>query len=147
MKKEHARSLAFLLASLVLTAPALASERHPRRPDPEVLASTLGSPAAQDALAATITRLASIVLDTRVGPIAALTRPRDDVRPDDTLGDIVRRDDPDFERRLQRRTRRAAETAGEAASSAITQMAELRRTAERLRDVLDPVLDEVPGER
>lgn len=147
MRQEHMSVLAFLLGSLVLATPASASDRRPQRSDPEAVASALGSPGAQDALASTVARLAGIVLDTRIGPIAAVTGSRDDIRSDDTLGDVVRRDDPDFERRLYRGTRRAAETAGQAASGAVLQAAELRRTADRLRDVLGPLLDGMRSER
>ena len=115
--------------------------------DTAVIASVLAAPAAQDALAAALSRFAAIVLDTPVGSLAVLTDGRDDIRPGDTLRNVVERDDPDFERRLQRSTRGAAAAAGTAAGVAVTQMSELRRTAERLEEALGSVLGSSPGER
>ena len=138
-----------LVAIILLSGatPAWAGAREPGQTDTGAIASVLSNPAAQDALARTVDRLAGIVLDTRVGPLAALTDSRDDIRPDDTLRDVKEREDPDFERRLQKRTRRAVAAAGTAAGAAAIQMAELRRTAERLEEVLGPVLDRVSEDR
>lgn len=56
------------------------------------------------------------------------------------------REDPGFERRLHRNTRRAVAAAGTVAGAAVTQMAELRRTVERLEKVLGPVLGNTSGD-
>ena len=136
--------LSFLaITSLVAITPALAGASERGQTDTAVIASVLASPAAQDALATTLSRLAAIVLDTPVGALAGLTDARDDIRPGDTLRRVVERDDPDFERRLQRSTRGAAAAAG----VAVTQISELRRTVERLEEALRPVLGSSPGER
>jgi hypothetical protein len=140
------RSSLIAITLLSVATPAWAEAREPGRTDTGAIASVLGDPAAQDALAETVDRLAGIVLDTRVGPLAVLTDSRDDIRPDDTLRDVREREDPDFERRLQRRTRRAISAAGTAAGVAATQMAELRRTAERLQQVLGPLLGRASGD-
>jgi hypothetical protein len=80
------------------------------------------------------------VLDTRLGALSALADAEDDVRPDDTLRDVKERQEPGFERRLHRSTRRAVEAAGTAAGAAATQVAEIRRTAERLDEALGAML-------
>ena len=135
------------ITSLVAITPALAGASERGRTDTAVIASVLASPAAQDALATTFSRIAAIVLDTPVGALAGLTEARDDIRPGDTLRQVVERDDPDFERRLQRSTRDAAAAAGTAAGVAVTQMSELRRTTERLEEALRPLLGSPPRER
>lgn len=134
----------FLVAitSLLAAVPAWAGPREPGRTDAGAVASVLGDPAAQDALARTVDRLAGIVLDTRVGPLAILTDERDDIGPNNTLRDVKEREDPDFERRLRTNTRRAIT----AADAAATQVVELRRTAERLQEVLGPLLGRSLGE-
>ncbi|QYE33256.1 hypothetical protein KZX46_00080 (plasmid) [Polymorphobacter sp. PAMC 29334] len=101
----------------------------------------LANPAAQDLIAQKLASLASIVLDTKVGPLAAMTDPREDVRPDDTLYSIEQRHDPDLDRHLYERSHRAVATAGAIAGGAVTEAAELRRTTARLRDALAPLVD------
>lgn len=128
------------ITSFLVAMPAWAGAREPDRMDAGAIASVLDNPAAQDALVRTVDRLVGIVLDTRVGPLAALMNNDDDIEPDDTLRDVKEREDPDFERRLHRSTRRAVASASTAAGTAVTQIAELRRTAERVDDVLGAVL-------
>jgi hypothetical protein len=130
--------------SLLVATPAWAGASEPSQADAGALASALENPAAQDALTRTVDRLAGIVLDTRLGALAALADAEDDVRPDDTLRDVKERQEPGFERRLHRSTRRAVEAAGTAAGAAATQVAELRRTAERLDEALRAVLGGTP---
>ncbi|WP_431585943.1 hypothetical protein [Sphingomonas sp.] len=122
---------------LVMATPALAQNRAP---DPEravdKMAHTLSDPTVQDGIAGIIGDLANAFLDTRVGPLARYTDPQDDVRSDDTLGTLVRRDDPAFDRDLHDRTRSAVAAAGTMAGDAATMSSELRATANRLRRVL-----------
>lgn len=72
------------ITSLLVTTPAWAGAREPGQTDTGAIASVLANPAAQDALTGTVDRLAGIVLDTRVGPLAALTDESGDIGPDDT---------------------------------------------------------------
>lgn len=122
-----------ILASLFLATPALAQER-----DPADVARALQNPAVQEGAAAGVGQLVDILLDTRVGALAALGDP--DVRPGDTLRDVKRREDPAFEARLRRDTRRTVEQAGVVAGGVAAGTAELRRTADRLRAALEPLL-------
>jgi hypothetical protein len=126
--------------SLLVATPAWARASEGGQTDAGAIASALESPAAQDALTRTVDRLAGIVLDTRLGALSALADAEDDVRPDDTLRDVKERQEPGFERRLHRSTRRAVEAAGTAAGAAATQVAEIRRTAERLDEALGAML-------
>lgn len=133
-------ALPFVAAALV-ASPALAQDRGPglRDMDADRAAALLSNPAVQDGLAAVLSQFTDAFLETRVGPMAALTNPRDDVRSSDTLRDVLRRDDPDFDRKLRRNTRRSLAIAGGAARGAAEMSRELRATTERLRAVLDRV--------
>ena len=130
-----------LIAASLIATPALAQDRGPalRNLDADKAAILLSNPAVQDGLAALIGQFADAFLETRVGPMAALTDPRDDVRSNDTLRDVLRRDDPDFDRRLRADTRRSLAIAGGAARGAAEMSRELKATAERLRRVMDQV--------
>jgi hypothetical protein len=133
-----AMRLTLLLSlGLVMATPAVAQDRAP---DPEraadKMARTLSDSAVQDGIAGIIGDLANAFLDTRVGPLARYTDPQDDVRPDDTLGTLVRRDDPAFDRDLHDRTRGAVAAAGTMVGDAAAMSGELRATANRLRRVL-----------
>jgi hypothetical protein len=58
----------------------------------------LTNPAAQDLIAQQIASLAGTVLDTKIGPLAALTDPHDHGRPDDTFYSVEQLRDPKFDR-------------------------------------------------
>lgn len=133
--------LPLALALLLGASPAATQEVAPRRPTPADAARLLADPAAQDLLAQQIAQLAGIVLDTKVGPLAALNDPREGVRPDDTLHSIEQRRDPDIDRHLYQRSHQAVAAAGAVAGGAVTEAAELRRTIARLRAALGPLLD------
>ena len=134
------RAAPLVVALTLFAAPALAQPHGPVRPSPEQAAAALGNPLVQDVAARALTQLAGIVLDTRVGPAAALAGPDADLRPNDTLRDVVRRDDPRFEEHLYRDTRRTLGTAGAVARGAVAQTRELRRTADRLEAALAPLI-------
>lgn len=122
------------LALCVIAAPAAAQSRA------EVdAARRLNDPVVQEGIAGAVSALAGIVLDTRVGPLARYTDPRDDIRPNDTLRDIERRRDPHFEARLHDDTRRAVAGAGMVAGDALAMSSELARTAGRLQAAIAPL--------
>ncbi len=129
-------SAPLFLASLLAAAPALAQER-PRVTSADA-ARALQNPLVQEGAALAIVRLADILLDTRVGPLATLADPS--VPPTATLGDLQRRDDPEFEARLHRDARRAVRTVGAVAGGAVATGVELRRTADRLEAALGPLI-------
>lgn len=124
------------IAVSLLASPALAAPQQ----DAERAVRVLQDPLAQEIATGVIGQVVGVVLDTRVGPLASVLDPESDVRPNDTLGDLKRREDPNFERRLQRHTRRAVGTAATAAGGAMAQAGEIRRTIDRLEAVLGPVI-------
>lgn len=129
---------ALLFVPLLFAAPAFAADRPPR-PSAADAARLLQNPKVQDGAALALIQLANIVLDTRVGPVATLADP--DVPPQATLRDLRRRDDPDFEARLDRDAHRAVRTAGAVAGGTLATAGELRRTADRLQAALAPLVE------
>jgi hypothetical protein len=128
------------LPLVLLAAPVVAHERHPAPSTDQRVAAVgdaLSNPVVQESAATFVSALADALLDTHVGPVARYTDPRDGVRPNDTLRDVVTRDDPGFEQRLHDNTRGAVAQAGQAAHDAATMTAEINATAARLRRVLD----------
>jgi hypothetical protein len=132
---------------LVLTAalfcaaatPALAqSESEPSTRDKtEALARALNNPMVQEGAAAMLTNLAGILLDTRVGPTAQYLDPT--VGEQDTLRDIQRRRDPNFEKNIHRDARNAVIVAGKLTEGAVQMQDSLGETAARLRAALAPL--------
>ncbi|URW75599.1 hypothetical protein M9980_13925 [Sphingomonas donggukensis] len=129
------RLIPIAAALCVVAAPAAAQHRTPESD----VARRMADPVVQDGAAAAISALAGIVLDTRVGPLARWTDPRDDIRPNDTLRDLKRREDPNFERHLHNDARRTLATAGAAAGDLAAMMGELRHTADRLQAAVAPI--------
>ena len=125
-----------LLAALLAATPAASNAVQPR-PSLDAAAALLADPAMQRTAALALAGLAGVALDTRLGPLASLADPADRARPDDTLHDLARRRDPAFDRHLYERSQAAVATAGAVAAEG----AELKRTADRLRAALAPLLD------
>jgi len=134
---------------LVLTAalfcaaatPALAQSQPQPEPSTrdktEALARALNNPMVQEGAAAMLTNLAGIVLDTRVGPAARYLDPT--IREQDTLGDIQRRRDPNFDRNFHKNARSAVVVAGKLTEGALQMQDSLAETAARLRAALQPL--------
>ncbi|WP_174278373.1 hypothetical protein [Sphingomonas bacterium] len=132
-----------LLAAVLVGAssPLAAQKVSSAHPTPADAVRLLANPAAQDLIAQKIASIAGIILDTKVGPVATLTDPRDHIRPEDTLRSVEQRRDPELDRHLYEGSRRAVATAGAVAGGAAIEAAELRRTADRLRAALGPLVD------
>jgi hypothetical protein len=127
------RLVSIAAALCVIALPAAAQSR-----DADTV-RRLNDPMVQEGVAMVMSGLAGIVLDTRVGPLARYADPDDGIRPSDTLRDVQRRRDPQFEARLHDQTRRAVATAGVVANDALAMSGELARTANRLRAALAPL--------
>ena len=138
--------VALALPLLVLATPAFAHPtEHRARPTAEQAVAAANNPLVQEAAARALTQLVGIVLDTRVGPAAALA-PESDLRPTDTLRDMVRRDDPRFEEHLYQDTRRGLGTAAAVAGGVAVESRELKRTADRLDAALAPLVGLLGGD-
>ena len=137
------RKLFLVPLALVTATPAMAKDRAPVTPpavssrDLAELGDTLSNPVVQDTVAAVVDRFAAALLDTRVGPMARYTDPRDHVRADDTLGSVIAKRDPAYADKLHEQTRQLVKGAGQAAGDAAAMSSELARTTARLRALLD----------
>lgn len=130
---------AALLCTTALPAMAQSSDQG------AAVAQALKNPFVQEIVAAQVSQLAGIVLDTRVGPLAHYADR--DIRPTDTLRDIQRRRDPGFEKRLHDDTRRAVAGAGALADDVVTMSKSLQETSSRLRTALEPLRKAVEAQR
>lgn len=133
-----------LTAALLCAAatPAFAQSQEPQSPPStrdktEALARALNNPMVQEGAAAMLTNLAGIVLDTRVGPAARYIDPT--IGEQDTLRDIQRRRDPDFEKHFHNDARNAVVVAGKLTEGALQMQDSLDQTAARLRAALAPL--------
>jgi hypothetical protein len=129
-----------LTAALLCAAatPALAQQAPAPAPDKaEATVRALQNPMVQEAAAAMLSNLAGIVLDTRVGPAAHYVDPT--IGEQETLRDIQRRRDPDFEKRFHQDARRAVAATAALGQSALEMRGSLDETAARLRAALQPL--------
>jgi hypothetical protein len=129
------RFLIVATAAALIAAPVAAQERAPEAD----LAERLNSPVVQYGVPAAIATMLSALMETRVGGFAQFTNPEEDIRPNDTLGDLIERDDPEFRQRAYADARRSTEMVGRMAGSFAAMMPELRASAERMRGELDRI--------
>jgi hypothetical protein len=129
--------LLILPLALLAASQAHAQDRAlPRDVTVEQVGEALSNPMVQTGIAGLVGAFANTLLDTHVGPLAHYTDPRDGIRAQDTVGDLVRRSDPQFDARLQRQSRNAVAATGQAARDAAAMSRELSKTAGRLRELL-----------
>src|SRR5438270_5239483 len=94
------RKTLIILPMLMLASPAFAQDV----PSAVQLPGVLSDPAAQMRLAARLQSISSALLNIRVGEVAAALEGRDAslAERNVTIGDMVRRKDPNFDRELAR---------------------------------------------
>jgi hypothetical protein len=131
----------YLLGLFALTAatPAFAREPAPRsapQVDAAQVGALLSNPLIQEGLAAVVDQYAGALLQTRVGPVAKLAGPDAGIRQEDTLGDVIGRQDPHYADYIHRGAKGAIAATGQAAKDVASLTAELQRTTDRLRAVL-----------
>ncbi|MBX3566096.1 MAG: hypothetical protein KF730_16165 [Sphingomonas sp.] len=127
--------LLILPLALVISGQAYAQNRaEPRSVTVEQVGDALSNPTVQAGIAGLVGVFADTVLDTRIDPVAHYT---DRVRPGDTLGDMVRREDPRFDEKLQNGTRRAVALAGQLTRDGAAMGTEIGKTADKLQALLE----------
>ena len=126
------RLISLLICSAAIVALPAQARDH-KDPSLDQIGQALSDPQVRAGVATMLDAFAGAILDTRVGPLARYSDKR--VRPDDTLRDLARRDDPDFDRRLSDTTRGAVAVVGQAARDGAAMQRELGATATRLRDL------------
>ncbi|WP_341204464.1 hypothetical protein [uncultured Sphingomonas sp.] len=135
--------------ALGLAGPAFAQDRAPQLPavDAQQLSSALSTPLVQEGLAATVDEFADALLQTHVGPLAHYADPRANVRPDNTLGDLAARSNPNYRRDLHESARGAIAATGRAMQDVASMSAELKRTSDRIHHLLDQTRAEMESLR
>ena len=131
------RNYMLLPVLAVAATPAFAQDRDgpPPQIDARAAANALNNPMVQNGVVGLIDALTDAVMQTRVGPIAAIA-PNSDVRPNDTLDSMAARRNPDYRNEIHRNARHTVAAAGRTASAAVAMSDELAATAARVRRVL-----------
>lgn len=131
-----------LLPVLAFAAtPALAQDRDAPPPGPapqmnaRAAANALNNPMVQNGVVGLIDALTDAVMETRVGPMAAIA-PDSSIRPNDTLDSVAARRNRDYRNEIHRSAGHAVAAAGRTASAAMAMSDELKATTERVRRVL-----------
>ncbi len=130
---------ALLALSLIsVTTPALAQSETQR--DAEKMADVLNNPATQDMAAGAVGAIMDAILDMRIDGIAKAIEPlnkgKTSALPGRTMRDLARRDDPDFEEKMQSGTRQAVGSIGALASALAVAMPEFERAMKRMKDAV-----------
>ena len=139
-------SLPLAALALVLANPALAEDRPPE----SEWAERLNDPAFQDGMVGMFTGFMAAMMELPVGQIAHSVenaipddmRPEDDrsrIDPDTTLGDMARRDNPDFDQDMEDKVRQGTAMMGIMASEFSTFIPELRDMAERMKRRMEQI--------
>lgn len=127
--------LALLPLALLLSGQAYAQDRDAhRKVTVEQVGDALSNPTVQAGIAGLVGVFADTVLDTGIGPVSHYT---DRVRPGDTLGDMVRREDPRFDEKLDKGARRAVALAGQLTRDGAAMSTEIAKTADKLQALLE----------
>lgn len=131
-----------LLPVLAFAAtPALAQDRDAPPPglapqmDARAAANALNNPMVQNGVVGLIDALTDAVMQTRVGPMAAIA-PDASIRPNDTLDSMAARRNPDYRNEIHRNAKQTVVAAGRTAGAAMAMSDELKATTERVRRVL-----------
>jgi len=127
-----------LLPVLAFAAtPAIAQDRDapPPQMNARAAANALNNPMVQNGVVGLIDALTDAVMETRVGPVAAIA-PDSSIRPNDTLDSMAARRNPDYRNEIHRNARHTVAAAGRTAGAAVAMSDELKATTERIRRVL-----------
>lgn len=130
-----------LLIATAVSAVALPAAAQSRAED---TVRALNDPMVQEGASLAVGMIAGIILDTKVGMLSHYDR---SIRPDDTLRDVQRRTDPQFEAKLRDGTRKAVAKAGMVAADTAAMAGEFARTADRLRAAIAPLAALAEGYR
>ena len=133
------RSALLPLAALTFATPALAAESSAQR-ELTHMADTLNDPSNQAAISGALGAMMAAVLDIRVDGIAKALEGMNGGKPvtmhGSTVRDLAKRDNPDFERKMQSDTRAAVGAAGGLASAMALMLPELEKAGRKMKDTL-----------
>lgn len=143
---RHILSLPILTLSMALVNPVIAAERGSE----SELVEKLNDPEFQDGMVSMMSGLMGAMMALPIGEFAHsieqaipddMRRDRDfsDIDRDATVGDLTRRDDPDFDRNMEDRMRKSTAMLGIMASEFGALLPELRAMGERMKDHMERV--------
>jgi hypothetical protein len=153
MHRKLPRAFAVAALLLVSTSPALAGSRTQEDADMARMADKLNDPRTQSAMSGMMVAMADMFMDLRVDKLrAAIAKIDPDARNDRdwdgarTLGDMMRRDDPNFRDKIEDGSRMAAGAMGAMAGSMAEMMPELRQMGERMGKQMEKAMKRLPRE-
>ncbi len=131
-------------ASLILAGPALAQDHQPQAK----MVEQLNDPAFQDNMVSMMSGFMMAMMDLPIGQFAQAmdkAMPEDmrgddrfsAISPDTTLGDLARRDDPDFDRDAEAKMRRGTAMMGIIASEFGALLPQLQAIGNRMKRRMD----------
>jgi hypothetical protein len=145
----HRFAVAALL--LVSASPALAAPRTQEDAEMARMADKLNDPRTQSAMSGMMVAMADMFMDLRVDKLrAAIAKIDPDARNDRdwdgarTLGDMMRRDDPNFRDKIEDGSRMAVGAMGAMAGSMAEMMPELRQMGERMGKQMEKAMRNLP---
>lgn len=133
-----------IAASLTLASPALAQDNRAE----DEMVDTLNDPVFQDNMVSMVSGFMAAMMDLPIGQFAQAVgkampenmRREDDfsaISPDATLGDLARRDDPDFDRDAEEKMRRGTAMMGILASEFGALLPQLQAIGDRMKRRID----------
>jgi len=135
------RKIVILLPLVFVASPALAQEAPPPQ-----LPHELTDPATVERLTGTMQALSRALLDVRIGGIEAALEGRDATPREKhmTVGDIARRNDPDFDRHLQQRMANVGPQIQRSVKAINRALPEMMKSVEDAQRSLDRAIANMP---
>jgi len=135
------RKIVILLPLVFVARPALAQEAPPPQ-----LPHELTDPATVERLTGTMQALSRALLDVRIGGIEAALEGRDATPREKhmTVGDLARRNDPDFDRHLQQRMANVGPQIQRSVKAINRALPEMMKSVEDAQRSLDRAIANMP---
>jgi hypothetical protein len=135
------RKIVILLPLLFVASPALAQEAPPPQ-----LPHELTDPATVERLTGTMQALSRALLDVRIGGVEAALEGRDATSREKhtTVGDLARRNDPDFDRHLQQRMANVGPQIQRSVKAINRALPEMMKSVEDAQRSLDRAIANMP---
>jgi len=135
------RKIVILLPLVFVASPALAQEAPPPQ-----LPHELTDPATVERLTGTMQALSRALLDVRIGGIEAALEGRDATPREKhmTVGDLARRNDPDFDRHLQQRMANVGPQIQRSVKAINRALPEMMKSVEDAQRSLDRAIANMP---
>jgi hypothetical protein len=135
------RKIVILLPLVFVASPVLAQQAPPPQ-----LPHELTDPATVERLTGTMQALSRALLDVRIGGIEAALEGRDATPREKhmTVGDLARRNDPDFDRHLQQRMANVGPQIQRSVKAINRALPEMMRSVENAQRSLDRAIANMP---